>query len=410
MIFKIYQLSHSFVGGRHLFPLLPSIDIYLCPQELVSPSRTLVLPCLMFPPLPCLCSLVIQNIENMPDSQLSQPEASVALPSEPSPSVEEVNPSSRKSKKRRKGGRKKKRKELSPSPIQSAGDTPLSLSGVSNQPCAWLTASTFNLSDSQLSCHQNIQNSPPHGRKRRHSGSVNTSPELPAPVAKHARYERPHQALDNDSISTEQPYEATVQVSTSPLQAPADPISSPQALISPSQSSNSPQAPISPQAPVSPTQAPFSPPQGPTSPPQAPISPPQPPISPQESFSPPPALTSPEAPFSPPLTNEGLQSNCKRKRKSTYTLDGGVCDEPCAVREEEGGEGGEPPSKRIRRATFSVSPKITNKSEINGTADGNTSANVVAHGAAVLNGIMDVHSEIMDLLDKRVEKIRKLDK
>ena len=368
-------------------------------------------------PLLSLCSLVVQNIENMPDSQLSQPEASVALPSKPSPSVDEVNPSTRKSKKRRKGGRKKKdvkRKELSPSPIESAGDTPLSLSGVSNKPCAWLTAGTdsFNLSDSQLSCHQSIQNSPPRGRKRRHSGSVDTSPELPAPVAKHARYELPHQALDNDSISTEQPCESTVQVSTSPFQAPADPISSPQAPISPPQASNSPQTPISPQAPVSPTQAPTSPSQGPTSPPQAPISPPQPLISPQESFSPPPAPTSPEAPFSPPLANEDFQSNCKRKRKSTYTLDGGVCDEPCAVREEEEREGEEPPSKRVRRATFSVSPKITNKkeSEINGTVDENTSAKVAAHGAEALNGIMDVHSEIMDLLDKRVEKIRKLDK
>ena len=100
-----------------------------------------------------------------------------------------------------------------------------------------------------------------------------------------------------------------------------------------------------------------------------------------------------------------MQSNCKRKRKSTYTLDESVCGEQCVTKEERG----EPPSKRVRRATFSVSPKIINKNEIN-NIDENTSANVEAHSAETLNGIMDVHSEIMDLLDKRVEEIRKLDR
>jgi hypothetical protein len=144
-----------------------------------------------------------------------------------------------------------------------------------------------------------------------------------------------------------------------------------------------------------------------------PISPPQASISPQEPFSPPQAPISSEAPFSPPLAKEDLQSNCKRKRRSTYTLDESVCGEPCAVREEGEGEGAEPPSKRVRRETFSVSPKIKNKNEneneINGTVE-NSTASIAAHSAKALNGIMDVHSEIMDLLDKRVEKIRKLEK
>ena len=334
----------------------------------------------------------------------------MAPPSVPSPSVEEVNPSTRKGKKRRRGGRKKKeatrklpsQHSLSPS-ASSAGDTPLSLSSVSNKPCAWLTASTdsFNLSDSQLSCRQSSDSLPPHGRKRRHSGSVNSSPEVSAPVAKHAKYELPHQGRDNDSMSAEQSSEAPAQVSTS-LQVS---ISSPQAPASP-------QAPISP--PVSPPQVPISPPQAPISPHsppqpptslQAPVPPPQAPISPSQTASSPQASVSPQAPFSPPLASEELQTNCKRKRKSTYTLDDSVCGEQCAVKED----GGEPPSKRVRRATFSVSPKITNENvnEINNT-DENISAKLETHNTEALNGIMDVHSEIMDLLDKRVEKIRKL--
>ena len=386
------------------------------------------------PNVPFVYSVVVHNIEKMPHSQLSQPEANIALPNMPSPDAEDVNPSMRKGKKRTRGGRKKKtatrklpnQHSLSPS-ASSAGDTPLSLSGVSNKPCAWLTASTdsFNLSDSQLSCHQIVQNSPPHGRKRRHSGLVNSSPEIPAPVAKHARYELSHQCLDDDdSISAEQFSEAPAQVSTSSLQAsissPQAP-TSPQALISPPQAPVSPcpphdQTPVSPQAPFSPPQTPVFPrpshdqapisPQAPFSPLQAPISPPQAPISsPQAPVSPPQAPISCQAPFSPPLASEDLQSNCKRKRKSTYTLDESVCGEQHATKEESG----EPPSKRVRRATFSVSPKITNKNEneiIN--TDENTSANVEAHSTEALNGIMDVHSEIMDLLDKRVEKIRKL--
>lgn len=302
----------------------------------------------------------------------------------------------------------------------SAGDTPLSLSGVPNKPCAWLTANTdsFNLSDSQLPCHQSAQSSPLHGRKRRHSGSANSSPEILAPVAKHARYELlPHQGLDDVSVSTEQPSKATAQVSNF---SPRAPISPPQALTSP-EAPTSPQPPVSPpQAPISSPEAPTSPqhpvpsPQAPISPPQAPTSPPQVTFSPQAPISPPRAPTSPplapispqSAPFSPPLASEDLQSNCKRRRKSTYTLEESVCDEQCEMKEQDE----EPPSKRVRRATFSVSPKVTKRSgnEIAGT-DENAFANVQGDSAETLNGIMDVHSEIMDLLDKRVEIIRKSD-
>ena len=366
----------------------------------------------------------------MPHGQPSQPEANLAFPSVPSPDVAEVNPSTRKGKKRRRGGRKKKdaprklsnQNSLSPN-ASSAGDTPLSLSGVSNKPCAWLTTSTDspNLSESQLSYHQSVQNSLPRGRKRRCSGSANFSPDIPTPVAKHARYELPHQDVVNDPLSMKQPSEASIspaQVSTSPQ----TPFSPPQAPISPPQVHISPQAPISPpRVPISPPQAPISPPQAPISPPRVPISPPQAPISPpQVSISPSQApislvcaSTSPraptshdQAPFSPPLTSEDLQFNSKRKRKSTYTLDESGCGELSAMKEEDG----EPPSKRVRRATFSVSPKITNKNEneVNSTNE-NVSAKVEDHSTKALSGIVDVHSEIMDLLDKRVEKIRKLD-
>ena len=365
----------------------------------------------------------------MPHGQPSQPEANLAFPSVPSPDVAEVNPSTRKGKKRGRGGRKKKdaprklsnQNSLSPN-ASSAGDTPLSLSGVSNKPCAWLTTSTDspNLSESQLSYHQSVQNSPPRGRKRRCSGSANFSPDIPTPVAKHARYELPHQDVVNDPLSMKQPSEASIspaQISTSPPQTPFSP---PQAPISPPQAPISPpQVHISPQASISPSRVPISPPQAPVSPPQAPISPPQVSISPQAPICPPQAPISPvrastsraptshdQAPFSPPLTSEDLQSNSKRKRKSTYTLDESGCGELSAMKEEDG----EPPSKRVRRATFSVSPKITNKNEneVNSTNE-NVSAKVEDHSTKALSGIVDVHSEIMDLLDKRVEKIRKLD-
>ena len=341
----------------------------------------------------------------------------------PSPDTDKMNPSSRKCKKGGKGRRKKRdasrkisnQHSLSLS-TSSSGDTPLSLSDVSNKPCAWLTTSaeSFNLSEShnhECSCDESVQKSPPHGRKRRYSETSNPSPERPAPVTKHARYESPHQLYESlqnvgsDPMCNEQPCKAPYSPPLAPI-SPQPPISPPpQAPFSPP----SAQPPIPPpHAPISLTQAPFSCPQAPFSPLQPPISPlqalfspPQPPISPpQAPFSP------PQAPFSPPFTSEDFKSNSKRKRNSTYTLGENDCDEHNATKDE----GEEPPSKRVRRATFNISPKIANKieNEINKTNE-NISCNVEVNDTQVLSGIADVHSEIMDLLDKRVEKIRKLE-
>lgn len=110
-----------------------------------------------------------------------------------------------------------------------------------------------------------------------------------------------------------------------------------------------------------------------------------------------------QAPFSPPL-NSKVSSNSKRKRNSTYTLETHNGDEHKQAKLDVE----QPPPKRMRRATFSVSPKGTNKCENTSDADQKEDPNnkLVPEGDdnQLLSGILDIHSEIMDLLDKKVEE------
>lgn len=107
------------------------------------------------------------------------------------------------------------------------------------------------------------------------------------------------------------------------------------------------------------------------------------------------------APFSPPVNNR-VSSNSKRKRKSTYTLETHNEHEQAELDVEQ------PPPKKVRRATFSVSPKGTVKCENTGDADQKKNSNAKlapeSDDYQVLSGIVDIHSEIMELLDKRVEE------
>ena len=104
-------------------------------------------------------------------------------------------------------------------------------------------------------------------------------------------------------------------------------------------------------------------------------------------------------PFSPPDGDKVSQSSSKRKRNSTYTFE--TPEEQVTNTVEE-----QPPSKRMRRDTFSVSPKATSKldDEINTTTTCTTPSGSGVEDCQALSGIMDVHSEIMNLLDKRVEE------
>ena len=107
------------------------------------------------------------------------------------------------------------------------------------------------------------------------------------------------------------------------------------------------------------------------------------------------------APFSPPVSNQELPSDSKRKRNHTYTLDTFSSEE----NKTDECENEKPPLKRMRRETFSVSPKIIkiNKCEnVVSSTDDNAGSNT--NEAETLSGIVDVHTEIMNLLDKRVEE------
>ena len=113
-------------------------------------------------------------------------------------------------------------------------------------------------------------------------------------------------------------------------------------------------------------------------------------------------------PFSPPVSSDELgQSNSKRKRNSTYTLAESTML-PCEEHEAAKHEDEQPPSKRVRRATFSVSPKVPNQCENDGNSINSISSDGEVNGAQVLGGIVDAHLEIMNFLDKKVEEIRKL--
>ena len=108
-------------------------------------------------------------------------------------------------------------------------------------------------------------------------------------------------------------------------------------------------------------------------------------------------------PFSPPDPDKMSQSSSKRKRNSTYTFET-QGEQPATNIEEE-----EPPSKRVRRATFSVSPKVTDKLDneidsVNSTEACATTGRSGEDNSQALDDIMDIHSEIMNLLDKRVEE------
>lgn len=99
--------------------------------------------------------------------------------------------------------------------------------------------------------------------------------------------------------------------------------------------------------------------------------------------------------FSPPDSGDKVQYSTKRKRNPTYTISDE--DNQTELQEDE-----QPPSKRTRRITFSVSPKIM-KCENNDDSNG-TCTCVSGGDTQVLSENADVHSEIMNLLDKKVEE------
>ena len=306
--------------------------------------------------------LVLHNIENI--SQLpakpSLPATSESplktLPVLPSPPEDPDPPSKKHSSREYKNrGKQGKKKRGGPnhscdsingqSLSSSTGDTPLSLSGVSNKSSGdWLmTTSTLSnesleLSKSQVHesscCDQSVQKSPRCGHKRKHSNSSNLSPEMHAPMSKHPRYDSPHL---QSSESVPQHIDCNSNM----------PVNDEQSLA----------------------------------------------VS---------------LPFSPPVSSDELgQSNSKRKRNSTYTLAESTML-PCEEHEAAKHEDEQPPSKRVRRATFSVSPKVPNQCENDGNSINSISSDGEVNGAQVLGGIVDAHLEIMNFLDKKVEEIRKL--
>ena len=306
----------------------------------------------------CLCSVVVHNAEDISRSQHSHSEANLF-----NSDVEDVNTS----KFKKKGIVMKEKTNITnlhslSSTIPSADHTPLPLSSKSS-------TELLNSAKSEISSNQSVQMSPPHGFKGKHSGSLNPSPESPEV------YSSP---------------DASIFSSRPPTPLPDTSISSPQAPVSPTNSSY----------------------KVPTSPPYAfIISSPEVPVSPTNAFTSSRAPTCPsiscfQVPISLPLTGDDLQSNLKRKRNSTKTHAENGSENHSATKEE----GKEPLPKRVRRATFSISPKVTSKNEEVNNSDENISDNVEVSDAQALSGIMDVHSEIVALLDKRVEKIRKLHK
>ena len=208
----------------------------------------------------------------------------------------------------------------------SSGDTPLSLSAVSNQSSGvWLTLPTESQGLSKpwsSSYGQDVENSPPCGRKRKYSHSSNASPDSNAPVKKLPRCESPTQMCGN------------VYVTSGCADNPSS------------------------------------------------------------------------VPFSPPLSSEEF-SNSNRKRRSTYTLETPSGDQQLIEAERDVEQ---PPSKRARRETFSVSPKKIDECEKASRLPDDNKAIPGVDGSEVLSGIVDVHSEIMNLLDKRVEETSKYQK
>ena len=208
--------------------------------------------------------------------------------------------------------------------LLGSGDTPLSLSGVSDESSgAWLTLSTESQylfkPHSSCSC-ENAEMSPAQGGC---NNLQNASSQSSVPISKHARHTSPfqlcesiHQVVDADSNFPVRDEHASL------------------------------------------------------------------------------------TPFSPPL-NE-VSSNSKRKRKSTYTL------ETHNEYKQADLDVKQPPPKKVRRATFSVSPKglikCENASDADQEKDSNTKLVPESDDNQVLSGIVDIHSEIMDLLDKRVEE------
>ena len=356
----------------------------------------------------CLYSVVVHNSETIPHSQLSDLEATLT-PS--NPDIKDINPSECKKK------RMAKKKKRDVTNLHSLSST---VPGADHTPSLLLNKSSTESAKSEISRSQCVRMSPPHGCKREHDGSLNPPTQLCDRISNGAvcGFKHINQPSEVCSSAEQVPISPLNQASTAGFRSPiyptaptllhnTDSVSFAEARSCPDafMFSSQPPTPLpdtsmsSPHAPVSPINVSISSPIVPVSPPAFIISSPKVPVSPPNAFA------SSLAPIALPLTKDDLQSNLKRKRKSTDALAENGCEKHSATEEEQK----EPLPKRVRRATYSISPKITsNKEKEVHTSDENISDNVEVCDAQALSSIMDVHSEIVALLDKRVEKIRKL--